>query len=262
MPREDSCPISKLVVWDVFSFLPGAKSKTEKGRSDIWDGDGHKWRIIRFSFYGPFTVVFLLDCKFHEKVPPPPILTYLKHLEYLAHNRLSTNTPSAWSPYSALGSSTEWWFRSPSWRLTLVMWHMVQALIPWLGWYDGCGDLSCAFCMRWAFYLRQSVTVGIPVKMGAGARPAGDSLISDTGFMLLSALGLLPQVAPCWSRQSAASSYFSATVSPLWLAGSACSVGPASLPGMLWMWSPWSCIPPTRGWFFPGLLSGTCVVFT
>lgn len=50
---------------------------------------------------------------------------------------------------------------------------------------------------RWAFYLRQSVTAGIPVRMGAGGKTCGGSLISDTGFMLLSALGLLPQVAPC-----------------------------------------------------------------
>lgn len=67
MPRGDSCPISQLVSWDVLSFLPEAKSGAEKGRSDIWDGDGHKWKIIRFSFCGPFTVVFSLNCKFHEK---------------------------------------------------------------------------------------------------------------------------------------------------------------------------------------------------
>lgn len=124
-------------------------------------------------------------------------------------------------------------------------------------------EFICSICAlpKWKLDLVTQVTCYFSwaFEIGAWANPLGSRLQDTTGFLFLSTFVLSPQVAPCSSLQSAASSCFLATVSLQWLAGNACSAGPASQPGMLWMWSQWSCIPPTRGQFFPGVSSRTCL---
>ena len=156
--------------------------------------------------------------------------TVQKHKFFGAQLSSQSNSHIHTWPLDSTREGESW---NPSWGLILVTWPMQKALIPWLGCHVGVQA----------------------VRSVCGDEPAFAGVVW-LGFRVSFSSDLPGQVAPCLSLPSAASSCFSATASPRWSAGSACSAGPALPPGTRWMWSQWSCIPPTRGQLLSALPLG------